>query len=80
MRILYFRKIRKKIDNLIHKKILKLHQVTPDIDDFLDEAVNILRESSITDDVFCEWYEGIPDDSFSNDLARIYDDWGFYFD
>jgi len=41
------------MDNLIDKKMLKLHKVTPDIDDFLDEAVNILRESSITDDVFC---------------------------
>jgi hypothetical protein len=43
------------MDNLIDEKMRKLHQVTPDIDDFLDEAVNILRESSITDDVFCEW-------------------------
>tara|TARA_B110001450_G_scaffold204050_1_gene193666 strand:+ start:2193 stop:2399 length:207 start_codon:yes stop_codon:yes gene_type:complete len=68
------------MDNLIDKKMHELHQVTPDIDDFLDEAVNILRESSITYEVFCEWYESIPDDSFSNDLVRIYDDWDFYFD
>ena len=68
------------MDNLIDEKMRKLHQVTPDIDDFLDEAVNLLRESNITDAIFCEWYESIPDDSFSNDLARIYDDWGFYFD
>jgi len=48
------------MDNLIDKKMHELHQVTPDIDDFLDEAVNILRESSITYEVFCEWYESIP--------------------
>ena len=68
------------MDNLIDKKMHELHQVTPDIDDFLDEVVNILRESSITYEVFCEWYEYNPDDSFSNDLVRIYDDWDFYFD
>jgi len=40
------------MDNLISKKMHELHQVTPDIDDFLDEVVNILRESSITYEVF----------------------------
>jgi hypothetical protein len=68
------------LDITIVKEMQNLHKSTPDIDDFLDGVVNILREANISDEIFASWYENIADDSFSNDLARVYDDWDFYFD
>ena len=59
------------MDITIVKEMQNLHKSTPDIDDFLDGVVNILREANISDEIFA---------SFSNDLARVYDDWEFYFD
>jgi hypothetical protein len=67
------------MEHSLIEKLKNLHKAEPDIDAFLDASVNLLNEANVLEEAFSEWYERLPDDDFSTDIRRVYDDWDFYF-
>ena len=68
-----------------------LHHTHLDIDDFLGEIVNYIKENEISEDVFFAWWDEVDlsneavggpgsKGSFLNDMTALAEGWDFYFD
>ena len=64
-------------------KMENIHKKHSDIDDFINEIVNYIKENDISDDTFFEWWDEVDSSngsSFLNDMVQIAEGWDFHFD